>query len=101
MKASAVFAALLLCCAGVNAERIDFVGCSKDTCSKMSPSPNFHLHGTVTAITGIADSYQCPGKCTVIESQSGRMHIIGNYLDIKCRAWGGYFCIYKWRDIEK
>ncbi len=101
MKSSLVFSALLLCFFGANAALIDFVGCSKDTCSNMSPSPNLNVKGTVTAITGIADSYHCPGKCTVVESQSGQMHVIGNYLDIKCRAWGGNFCGYKWRGTEK
>ena len=76
-------------------------GCSKTTCTPVE-STKYRGESTQTiSITGISDSVECSAKCSTIQAGQHEMHVMGNWLDIRCRAWGGDFCVWDTRVLDR
>lgn len=74
------------------AEPIYLHSCNKTTCE---PGDGLVASDFLAReITGVADSIECPDKCSVAHYSVGQVHVLGNWLDISCRAWGGAPCMW-------
>lgn len=77
-----------------SAAGLELHGCSKTTCKQNKVSSNVSGSVILSQIYALSDSTDCPGACSTVSSPVGNVHIVGNYMDLACRAWGGYYCRY-------
>lgn len=66
--------------------------CSKTTCQMGDGLVGSEI--LAPNISGISNSIECKDKCAVVDYGTGQAHVMGHWLDIGCRAWGGSPCMW-------
>ncbi len=74
------------------AEPIYLHACSRTTCTTGAGAADSDL--MVYNIQIISNSKECPDKCSYVDYGAGQAHVMGHWLDIGCRAWGGSLCMW-------
>lgn len=66
--------------------------CSKTTCKAGAGLADSDLLAREVRV--VSDSAECPEKCSNVHYGSGQAHVMGHWLDLACRAWGGSPCMW-------
>lgn len=74
------------------AEPIYLHACSKKTCQMGAGLTGSDLIAYDLKL--VSDSKECPDRCSIVDYGTGRAHVMGHWLDIGCRAWGGAPCMW-------
>ena len=81
------------------AEPIYLHACSKTTCTSGEGLADSDL--IAYDIRLVSNSKECPDKCSVVNYGTGQAHVMGHWLDLGCRAWGGSPCMWDRESYSK
>ena len=81
------------------AEPIYLHACSKTTCTLGAGAADSDL--MAYNIQLVSNSRECPDKCSTVNYGAGQAHVMGHWLDIGCRAWGGSPCMWDRKSYSK
>ena len=81
------------------AEPIYLHACSKTTCAAGAGAVDSDLIAYDLRL--ISNSIECPDKCSIVDYGAGQAHVLGHWLDLGCRAWGGSPCMWDRKAYSK
>lgn len=81
------------------AEPIYLHACSKTTCTLGTGAGGIDF--LTPNLRGVSNSIECEDKCAIVDYGGGHAHVVGHWLDIGCRAWGGAPCMWDRKTYDK